>query len=113
KAIDYFQQAVEADPTYALAYAGLADCYNLMSAYGVLSPIDSVPLAKAAAVKALKIDSMLAEGHEALAHVKMLYDWDWEGAEAEFKRAMELNPNYATAHQRYAIQLSVVGRLEE
>ena len=113
KAIEYFQQAIEEDRSYALAYAGLADCYNLMSAYGVLSPIESVPVAKEAALKALEIDNTLAEGHEALAHVKMLYDWDWTGAEEEFKRAMDLNPNYATAHQRYAIQLSVAGRFKE
>lgn len=113
KAIEYFQQAVEEDRDYALAYAGLADCYNLMSAYGVLAPDESVPLAKTAALKAVELDNMLAEGHEALAHVKMLYDWDWAGSEAEFKRAMELNPNYATAHQRYAIQLSVMDRFQE
>lgn len=113
KGIEYFQNAIQQDPGYALAYAGLADSYNLLSAYGLLSPKESVPLAKAAATKALELDSVLAEAHEALAHVKMLYDWDWPGAEMSFERAIKLNPNYATAHQRYAIFLAAIGRLDE
>ncbi len=113
KAIEYFHQAIEKDPAYALAYAGIADSYNLLSAYGVLSPKESVPIAKQAALRALELDSDVAEGHEAMAHVKMLYDWDWDGAETEFKRAIELNPNYALAHQRYAIQLATLGRVKE
>jgi serine/threonine-protein kinase len=113
KAIEYFHQAIEKDPSYALAYAGIADCYNLLSAYGILPPKESVPVAKQAAMRALDLDSDVAEGHEALAHVKMLYDWDWAGAEIEFKRAIQLNPNYALAHQRYAIQLATMERMEE
>ncbi|MCI0413611.1 protein kinase [bacterium] len=113
KAIEYFHQAIEKDPSYALAYAGIADSYNLLSAYGALSPKESVPFAKQAAMRALELDSDVAEGHEALAHVKMLYDWDWAGAESEFKKAIELNPNYALAHQRYAIQLATLGRIKE
>lgn len=113
KAIEYFHQAIEKDPSYALAYAGIADCYNLLSAYGILPPKESVPVAKQAAMRALDLDSDVAEGHEALAHVKMLYDWDWVGAEIEFKRAIQLNPNYALAHQRYAIQLATMERMEE
>ena len=113
KAIDFFHQAIEKDPSYALAYAGIADSYNLLSAYGVLPPKESVAVAKQAATRALELDPDVAEGLEAMAHVKMLYDWDWAGAEALFQRAIHLNPNYALAHQRYAIQLATLGRLKE
>lgn len=113
KAIEYFHQAIEKDPSYALAYAGIADSYNLLSAYGILSPKESVPIAKQAAMRALELDSDVAEGHEALAHVKMLYDWDWDEAETEFTKAIALNPNYALAHQRYSIQLATLGRTDE
>ncbi len=113
KAIDYFDQAIEKDPGYALAYTGVADCYNLLSAYDLLAPDQSIPKAKEAAQKALSLDDSLAAAHEALAHALMLYDWDWAGAEQEYKRALELDPSYATAHQRYAIYLSAMGRLDE
>ncbi len=113
KAIDYFNQAIEKDPAYALAHAGLADCYNLLSVYGLMPPKESVPKAKAAAQKALEIDNRLAEAHEALAHGIMLYDWNWSEVEREYKRAIELNPGYATAHQRYAIFLAALGNLNE
>lgn len=113
KAIDFFQQAIDKDPSYALAFSGIADCYNLLSAYGLLSPKESVLIAKQAAARSLELDNDIAEGHEAMAHVKMLYDWDWAVAESEFKRALQLNPNYAPAHQRYAIQLATMGRIEE
>jgi len=113
KAIDYFEQAVHSDPKYALAYAGLSDTYNLMSAYGMMAPRKSLPLARDAAIHALELDPKLAEAHEALAHVLMLYDWNWKEAEAGFKKAIALNPNYASAHQRYAILLAAVGRIHE
>ncbi len=113
KGIEFFNRAIETDPSYALAYAGIADSYNLLSAYGAVSPKESVPIAKQSALKALDLDPEVAEGHEALAHVKMLYDWDWTGAEKEFRRAIELNPNYAPAHQRYAIQLATMDRIQE
>lgn len=113
KAIEYFRQATASDPDYALAYAGLSDCYNLMSAYGMMAPRECMPLAEDSALRALNIDPALAEGHEALAHAKMLFDWDWVGTEAGFKRAIELNPNYATAHQRYAIFLLAQGRMDQ
>lgn len=113
KAIEYFDQAIVSDPNYALAYAGLSDCYNLASAYGIMPPGDSVPRAQQAAQQALGLDPLLPEGHEALAHAKMLFDWDWAGTEAGFKRAIELNPNFATAHQRYAIFLAALGRLKQ
>lgn len=113
KGIEYFQQAIKEDANYALAYAGLADCYNLLNSYGVLPPKESAPLIKAAAEQALKIDDMLAEAHASLGHVKMMHDWDWPGAAKAFRRAVELNPNYATAHHWYALYLRALGQFEE
>ncbi|MGH9753735.1 MAG: winged helix-turn-helix domain-containing tetratricopeptide repeat protein [Blastocatellia bacterium] len=113
KASEYFQRAIERDPGYALAYAGLADCYNLLSYYSVLSPKESFPKAKAAAERALEIDESLAEAHASLALAKMCFDWDWPAAEREYQRALELNPNYATAHQWYAEYLAAMGRHAE
>jgi TolB-like protein/Tfp pilus assembly protein PilF len=113
RGIEYFQKAIDEDPNYALAYAGLADCYNLLNSYGALPPRESAPLIKAAAKQALKIDDVLAEAHTSLGHVKMMHDWDWPGAEREFKRALGLNPNYATAHHWYALYLRAIGRFEE
>ena len=103
KAISYFQQAIDRDPGYALAYAGLADAYNLGDDWGSTPPSESFPRAKAAALRALDLDDSLAEAHTSLAFVKANYDWDFPGAEKEFQRAIALNPNYATAHQWYAM----------
>ena len=113
KAIDYFQRASERDPNYALAYAGLADSYVLLNFYSSQPLKDAFPKAKAAAEKAVETDDTLAEGHTPLAHVKYSYDWDWSGADREFKRAIELNPNYATAHQWYAEYLALMARTDE
>jgi serine/threonine protein kinase/Tfp pilus assembly protein PilF len=115
KGLEYFQQAIEQDPSYALAYAGLADSYNLLGLYVYhgLPPKESYPRAKAAAEHALQIDDTLAEPHTSLAWVKFRFDWDWPGAESEFKRAIELNPRYPTAHHWYAYYLAGVGRLDE
>jgi DNA-binding winged helix-turn-helix (wHTH) protein/TolB-like protein/Tfp pilus assembly protein PilF len=113
KGIEYFEQATEKDPSYALAYAGLADCYNLLSYYSVLPPKDSFPKAKAAALKALEFDSHLAEAHTSLALARMVYDRDWAGTESSYQRAIELSPNYATAHQWHAEYLAAMGRSEE
>jgi serine/threonine-protein kinase len=113
KAVDSFEQARAKDPAYALAYAGLADCYALMGDYGYLPPRDAFPKARAAAEHALQLDDSLAEAHTSLAFVKVQYDWDWAGAEREYRRALELNPNYATAHQWYSEYLSAMGRHEE
>ncbi|HBB97492.1 MAG TPA: hypothetical protein DC054_19090, partial [Blastocatellia bacterium] len=113
KAIDYFRQAIEKDPNYALAYTGLADCYSFLSSQGIRSPQDAFPLAKDAATKAIQIDISLSEAHTSLAYVKLYYDWDWAGAEREYKRAIELNPNYATPHHGYAYLLISSGRTEE
>jgi tetratricopeptide (TPR) repeat protein len=113
KAIEYFQQAIEKDPSYARAYAGIADCYNLLGVYGYLSPKESALKAKEAAEGAIKSDNALAESHEALAHVEMLYDWNWSDVEREYKEAITLDPDYATAHQRYAIYLTMRGQMDE
>jgi tetratricopeptide (TPR) repeat protein len=104
---------VELDPQYALAYAGMADCYVLLGTVYYLSPKEAVTRAKAAAVKALQIDDTLAEAHTTLAGIRSTYDWDRVGAEREYKRAIELNASYATAHQRYSLYLMAMGRTEE
>jgi TolB-like protein/DNA-binding winged helix-turn-helix (wHTH) protein/Tfp pilus assembly protein PilF len=113
QAIDNFQQAIHADPNYALAYAGLADSYALLDDWGESAPRDSFPKARAAAEKAIALDDSLAEAHVSLAIVREAYDWDWVSAEHEFKRAIELNPNYATAHQWYGLYLASLGRFSE
>ena len=115
KAIEYFSHAIETDPTYAEAYSGLADSYALSGdwEYGVLSPQDAFPKAKAAATKALALDDSLGEAHTSLAFALDLYGWDWEAAETEYKRAIKLNPGYATAHHWYAWHLMVMGRNSE
>ena len=114
KGIDYFQQAIKADPNYALAHAGLADSYNVLSTNGVRPPKEAFPLAKEAAEKALALDDTLAEAHSALAFIKTVYEWDWQGAEKEFKRAIALNPNYSNAHYFYAFaHLLSLGRMDE
>jgi serine/threonine protein kinase/tetratricopeptide (TPR) repeat protein len=113
KGIEYFQQAIDKDPGYALAYAGLADSYSALGGGWVyLSPSDSFPKAKAAARKALELDDTLAEAHAALAYATF-FDWDWPSAEREFKRAIELNPNSAVSHDRYAECLKTRLRFNE
>ena len=113
KAADYFTQAVQKDPRYALSYAGLADTYSLLGDAGYLPPSEAWPKAKAAAMQALEIDDTLAEAHTSLGLVKEHFEWDWKGAEQEFKRAIELNPNSATAHHWYGDYLANMGRSEE
>jgi DNA-binding winged helix-turn-helix (wHTH) protein/TolB-like protein/Flp pilus assembly protein TadD len=108
KAIEYFQQAINKDPKYALAYAGLADCHHLLGGYGLLPPKETYPKAKAAAIKALEIDDQLAEAHTVLAIARARYDWDWAGAEREFKRALDLNPSYPGGHQWYAVFVLII-----
>ena len=112
KAIEHFQQAISLDPGYALAYVGVGDCY-LWLAVGTMTPMEAVPKAKAAAIKALEIDDQLAEVHPIFAWALFTYDWDWSGAEKEFKRSIELNPNYATAHLWYWVYLERIGRFDE
>jgi tetratricopeptide (TPR) repeat protein len=113
-ALAYFNQAIEEDPNYAQAYAGLADTYALLGdwEYGVLAPKDAYPKAKAAASRALELDNTLSEAHTSLASLGM-FDWNWKPAGEEFRRAIELNPGYATAHQWYAWHLSLLGRHSE
>ena len=113
KGIDHFQQAIAVDPNYALAYAGLADSYNLLASYSALPPSEAFKVAKQAATRALELDPMLAEAHVSLAGTKAWYDWDYTGAEEGYKRAIELNPSYATAYQWYALDLAGMGRLDE
>src|SRR6266566_4986198 len=114
KAIGYFNQAIDKDPNYALAYAGLADAYVLLSAYAEGSPKDSLPQAKAAALKALELDNTLGEAHATLANALVAYDLNFAEANREFRRAIELNPNYATAHQWYGeTGLVPLGQFEE
>ena len=113
KAADYFTQAVQKDSRYALSYAGLADTYSLLGAAGYLPPSEAWPKAKAAAMQALEIDDTLAEAHTSLALVKEHFEWDWTGAETEFRRAIELNPTSATAHHWYGDYLANMARPEE
>jgi serine/threonine protein kinase/TolB-like protein len=115
KSLEYFQQALAADASYALAYAGVAAANAALGdpLYGVLPPREAYPRARAAVEKALELDQSLAEAHTTLAHVKDRYDWDWPGAEREFRRALELNPSYADAHRAYALHLTRTGRTEE
>jgi DNA-binding winged helix-turn-helix (wHTH) protein/tetratricopeptide (TPR) repeat protein len=113
KALEYFQRALDVDPLYGLAYAGLADCYIMLCEYGLLASEESYRNGKAAALKALELDERLAEAHASLGLITMLYDCNLEAAENGFKRAIELNPNYATAHQWYAVHLAVSGRFDE
>jgi len=113
KAADYFTQAVQKDPGYALSYAGLADSYSLLGDAGYLPPSEAWPKAKTAALQALDIDDTLAEAHTSLGLVKEHFEWDWAGAEKEFKRAVELNPNLATAHHWYGDYLTNMGRFGE
>jgi DNA-binding winged helix-turn-helix (wHTH) protein/tetratricopeptide (TPR) repeat protein len=113
RAVEYFEQAIREDPEYALAYAGLADSYNLMAGNSGLPPRETFPKARAAAVKALEIDNTLAEAHTSLALVRYLFDWDWSAAEVGFQCAIELNPNYATAHHWYGEYLVLSRRFDK
>jgi eukaryotic-like serine/threonine-protein kinase len=114
QAIEHFQQSIERDPNFALGYVGLADSYLGLTFYNFAAPHEAMPKAKESAIKALELDDTLAEAHTSLAHVLTNYDWNWPAAEKEFKRGIELKPDYATAHQWYAIHyLTATGRLRE
>jgi serine/threonine-protein kinase len=112
RALDYFNQAIEKDPNYALAYAGKADAYNYLATVG-LPARESLEQSKAAAQKALELDDTLAEAHVAMGTVRAWYDWDWAAAEKEFHRAIELNPNLAAAHDAYGSFLQTQARFTE
>ena len=113
QAAEYFQQAMDKDPNYGRAYAGLADTFALMSTWYVGPQSELMPKARTAALRALELDESLAEAHASLALIKENYDYDWPGAEKEFRRAIELDPQYATAHQWYAEFLAWQGRFDE
>lgn len=112
KGMQCFRQAIEKDPNYALVYSGIADCYSNLGFY-FLTPQEAFPKAMAAAKRALELDESLAEVHNSMAFIKDKYEWDWPVAEMEFKRAIELNPNYASAHHWYALFLGAMDRLVE
>jgi serine/threonine-protein kinase len=115
RAIDLYEEAIRADSSFALAYAGLADCYALFGSigYDIMPPTRAMPLALSYALRALRYDSSLAQAHTALAHIHHNFDWDWERARLEFDRAMSLSPNYSTTHQWYGFFLATLGRVDE
>lgn len=113
KGIEHFQRAIDQDPNHAPAYTGLADSYIMLANWGFTSPAEAYVKAKAAATQALQLDPQLAEAHTSLAYVTLLYDWNWEGAEAGFRRAIALNTNYTSAHHFYSILLMTAGRQAE
>jgi TolB-like protein/DNA-binding winged helix-turn-helix (wHTH) protein/Flp pilus assembly protein TadD len=113
KAIEFFQRAIARDPHYALAYSGLADTYSILNGDYYLPPMEVLPKAKEAALKAVELDDTSAEAHASLGIVKHAYDWDWAGAEREYQRAIELNPAYEPAQRRYGLLLMELGRKEE
>ncbi len=113
RAIEYFEKSLRGDPSYPLAYAGLANAYSYFEMATSDRPKEVMPKAKEAAEKALQLDSTLADAHSALGWVNWIYDWDWVGAEREFRRAIQLNPGHTTSHEIYANFLSSMGRFEE
>jgi len=113
QSVDYFRQSIAADPNYALAYAGLADSYALLASFSVESGRSAIPDARAAALSAIQLDPTLAEPHASLGMIYFFTDWDGPAAEREFERAIALNPNYATAHHWYALDLAAMGRFPQ
>jgi serine/threonine protein kinase len=113
RGLECFQEAIAKDPNYALAYVGVADCYNLLGLFSWVRPKEAYPNARAAAQRALEIDSTIGEAHTSLGWISTWFDWDWPAAEIEFKQALALSPNYATAHEWYSLYLANSGRLNE
>lgn len=113
KSLEYFQKAIETDSNYALAYTGVADCYHAFAEYRMIPVSEAFAKARTAARKALELDETLSEAHSSLAYTLAIHDWDFEAAEKEFKRAIELNPNYANAHQWFFDLLVIQGRFDE
>jgi len=113
RAVEYFEQAIAKDPNFAAAYSGLADSYLLMSTYNIVPAREFIPKARAAAQRALQLEPQQAEGHTSLGLIAEIYDWDWQTADREFRRAIEIDPNYATAHHWYAELLGFEGRYQE
>jgi tetratricopeptide (TPR) repeat protein len=113
RAVSYFEKSIARDPEYARAYAGLADSYSVMHAYNLTPQSESIRHARAAALKAVELDDGLAEAHTSLGLIAQIYDWDWQRAELAYRRAIQLDPNYATAHHWYAELLAYQGRFDE
>lgn len=114
RSAEYFRQAIALEPGFALAYAGLSDAYSLLADYGLLTPVEAMPEAKAAASKAIDLDPTLGEAYSSLAFISSHFDWNWAQAEEYYRRAMELNPGYSTAHHWFALDyLGMLGRFEE
>jgi TolB-like protein/Tfp pilus assembly protein PilF len=113
KAVGCFEEAIRFDPEYPLPYSGLADAYTMLAGYGLLSPADAMPKARAAALKAVELDPSLAEAHASLGEVKMYFDWEWDSAERQYRRAIDLQPGYTSAHYWYANLLCVLQRETE
>ncbi|MGH9837231.1 MAG: protein kinase domain-containing protein [Blastocatellia bacterium] len=113
KSVEYFEQAIAADPNYALAHSGLADAWNRLGYHGIVPPREAFPKSEAAARQAIKLDDALGEAHLSLANTKFFYDWDFPGFERELKRALDLNPNYANAHGMNGTYLTAMGRFDE
>jgi serine/threonine-protein kinase len=113
KAFEYFRLAIDKDPDCALGYSGLAECYSILHFFGEIRPSEAFPKAREFALKALELDETLGEAHEQLAWANLVYEWDWNGAEREFKRAVELNPGFANTRHTYATFLSWLGRFDE
>jgi len=113
KGLEYFNQTIKKDPSYAPAYAGIADSLSILGLFGWLPPKEAFPKAKATALKAIEIDDMLAEAYSSLGWINMLYDWNWTAAEKAFKRALEIDPDYAIGQLWYALYLLYMGRFEE
>ena len=113
RSIEFFDHALQLDPTFALAYSGMADAYVQLGYGGFLTPKDAFPKAREAARRALVLDSTLAEPHAALGYVHMYYEWDWTAADQQFRRALEMNPSYATGHEWYGLFLAAMGRFDD
>jgi len=113
RGIECFQRAISRDPLYATAYSGISDCYNVLGYFGALPPQDVYGKSKSAAARAIQIDEGLAEAHASMGWVKTYFDWDWEGGAAEYNRAIQLDPQYATAHEWYALYLCITARFDE
>ncbi|HJQ25287.1 MAG TPA: winged helix-turn-helix domain-containing protein [Blastocatellia bacterium] len=113
RGVEYFRQAIAEDPNYSLAHAGIADCLVLLGLFGAVNPREIMPQAKATALKAIHLDASLGEAHASLGQVKLIYDWDWAGAEADFQQAIRLNPTYPTAHQWHGESLVSMGLIDQ
>jgi adenylate cyclase len=113
KGVEYFRQAIAEDPNYSLAHAGVADCFVLLGLFGANNPREIMPQAKAAAIEAINLDESLGEAHASLGQIRLIYDWDWTGARADFQEAVRLNPNYPTAHQWHGEYLVSMGLFDQ